>query len=62
MRMEQEHEDAEPTVTETVAPGSSKPDGKRIDRQPSANVFHPMRIEGEPLSATIIRERRERPY
>lgn len=24
--------------------------------------FHPIRISGEPLSETIIRERRERPY
>jgi hypothetical protein len=24
--------------------------------------FHPIRIPGEPLSETIIRERRERPY
>jgi hypothetical protein len=24
--------------------------------------FHPIRISGEPLSATVIRERRERPW
>jgi hypothetical protein len=26
------------------------------------NDFHPIRIKGEPLSETIIRERRERPW
>jgi len=33
------------------------PDAKTWDLE-----FHPIRIKGEPLSETIIRERRERPW
>jgi hypothetical protein len=58
--MKQGHEDTE--LGDATAPGPSRSDEKRADPQPSANDFHPIRIKGEPLSETIIRERRERPY
>jgi hypothetical protein len=32
------------------------------DAQDRDLEFHPIRIKGEPLSGTIIRERRERPW
>jgi hypothetical protein len=60
--MKQEHEDAESGPGDTAVPIPSMSEEKHADPQPSANDFHPIRIKGEPLSATIIRERRERPY
>jgi hypothetical protein len=35
---------------------------KQKEQQNRDLDFHPIEIPGEPLSATIIRERRERPY
>jgi hypothetical protein len=60
--MKQKHEDAESGMGDAVAPRPSGSDEKHADPQPSANDFHPIKISGEPLSATIIRERRERPW
>jgi hypothetical protein len=58
--MKQEHGDTESGPGDTTAPRPSGPNEEHAD--PSANDFHPIRIKGEPLSAVIIRERRERPY
>lgn len=58
----QEHEDAESQAKDNVAPRPCGPDQKHADSEPSADDFHPIRIKGEPLSETIIRERRERPW
>jgi len=60
--MKQEHGDAESEPGDTTVPRPSGPNEEHPDPQPSANNFHPIRIKGEPLSETIIRERRERPY
>jgi hypothetical protein len=57
--MKQEHEDTGSEPRDTGAPGSGE---KPAEPQPPANDFHPIRIIGEPLSETIIRERRERPW
>jgi hypothetical protein len=58
--MKQEQENAEPG--DATAPGSSGSDEKHADPKPSAHDFHPIRIKGEPLSVTVLRERRERPW
>ena len=42
----------EPSVENDAVPPTGGPD----------LGFHPIRIKGEPLSETIIRERRERPW
>jgi hypothetical protein len=42
----------EPSVENDAVPPTEVPD----------LGFHPIRIKGEPLSETIIRERRERPW
>jgi hypothetical protein len=60
--MKREHGDAESGPEDATAPRPSEPNEEHADQQPSANDFHPIRIKGEPLSAVIIRERRERPY
>jgi hypothetical protein len=60
--MEKEHEDAESAPRDTAFPVASGSDEKHADPQPAAGDFHPIRIIGEPLSDTIIRERRERPW
>jgi hypothetical protein len=56
--MKQEHEDAESQPGGATAPKPSGSDEKHVDPQPSANAFHTIKIAGEPLSATILRERR----
>jgi hypothetical protein len=58
--MEQKSEDAE--SEDITAPKPSGSEEKQADPQPFGYDFHPIRIKGEPLSATIIRERRERPW
>ena len=58
--MKQEHEDAESVPGDATTPCGS--DEQHADPQPSTSDFHPIKINGEPLSATIIRERRERPW
>lgn len=46
--------------------GKLAPSGGKNETMPPASQldleFHPIEIQGEPLSATIIRERQERPY
>jgi hypothetical protein len=42
----------EPSTERETPPNAQSPDLE----------FHPIRIKGEPLSETIIRERRERPW
>jgi hypothetical protein len=42
----------EPGIERETPPNTQAPDLE----------FHPIRIKGEPLSETIIRERRERPW
>jgi hypothetical protein len=54
--MKQEQENAEPG--DATAPGPSGSDEKHVDPKPPANDFHPLRIKGEPLSVTILRDRR----
>jgi hypothetical protein len=53
--MEQKSEDAESGPNDAT-------DEKQVDPPPSAMEFHPIKIKGEPLSATILRERRERSW
>jgi hypothetical protein len=60
--MKQEQKDAASVSEDIAAPKPSGSDQKQADPQPSGYDFHPIRIKGEPLSATIIRERRERPW
>jgi hypothetical protein len=43
---------AEPSIERETSPNAQSPDLE----------FHPIRIKGEPLSETIIAERRERPW
>jgi hypothetical protein len=57
--MNLKHEDAESGLGDALVPAS---DEKHADPQPAVSDFHPIRINGEPLSETIIRERRERPW
>lgn len=57
--MKQEREDPESGPGDNIAPRPSGSDEKHADPEPSAYDFHPIKISGEPLSATIIRERRE---
>jgi len=44
-----------------TTPEPSAANEKNDNPEPSAHDFRPIRIKGEPLSETIIRERRERP-
>ncbi len=53
--MEQKSEDAESGPNDAT-------DEKQVDPPPSAMEFHPIKIKVEPLSATILRERRERSW
>lgn len=55
--MKEQNEDAE-SLKEGAAPAPSGSNGNEIDSHPASNDFHPIKIKGEPLSATIIRERR----
>jgi hypothetical protein len=57
--MKEKRGDAEFGQKGTVAQRTSEPDETKVESSPSANDFHPVQIKGEPLSATIIRERRE---
>jgi hypothetical protein len=56
--MNQEHEDE--TSGRGDAPSSTPPKVgyEQPDPKPSVRAFHPIRIIGEPLSETILRERR----
>jgi hypothetical protein len=56
--MKQEHADTESGPEGTTVPRPSGPDERHADPQPSANDFHPIRIKGEPLSVTVLRDRR----
>ena len=58
--MKKQDEGAESAQEGTSAPTPLGSDEKEVD--PSASDFHPIKIKGEPLSATIRRDRRERPY
>jgi hypothetical protein len=44
------------------APLPSVSELETVPSDAADNDFHPIRIKGEPLSETIIRERRERPW
>jgi hypothetical protein len=58
--MEQDPNDTKSDVTTPIdlaVPENVKPVPQQTD-----NDFHPIKISGEPLSVTIIRERRERPW
>jgi hypothetical protein len=57
--MKEKHEDTESVQEGTAAPRLSESDQKEVESRPGADDFHPIKIKGEPLSATIIRERRE---
>jgi hypothetical protein len=58
--MEQEPKD---TTSDLATPiNSIFPEDAQPVPQQTDNDFHPIKISGEPLSATIIRERRERPW
>jgi hypothetical protein len=57
----------EPDNRAQEAEDKSRSTTSAVDKKPSLptvidNDFHPIRIKGEPLSETIIRERRERPW
>ncbi len=57
----------EPNNRTQGAEDKSRSTTSATDRKPSHpavidNDFHPIRIKGEPLSETIIRERRMRPW
>jgi hypothetical protein len=56
--MKQEYENTEPESRQPTAPKPAGSDEKRADQEQPANDFHPIEISGEPLSATILRERR----
>jgi len=56
--MKQEHEDAESGPGNATDPTPTESDEKHADLQQSANDFHPIRIKGEPLSVTVLRDRR----
>jgi hypothetical protein len=60
--MKQEQGDEELKREDTAAPRSPRGNEKEADSQQSAYDFHPIKISGEPLSAVIIRERRERNF
>ena len=60
--MKREDEDAKPGATDSAASAPLQRDVEDADSPPSKNDFRPIKISGEPLSATIIRERRERPW
>jgi hypothetical protein len=60
--MKQQDEGTESKPEDIASPKPSGSEEKQADPQPSAYDFHPIKIKGEPLSATIIRERRERPW
>jgi hypothetical protein len=50
--------EGEPTGRNTTASEGSVPDDKNGEPQVSTDDFRPIKIIGEPLSKTIIRERR----
>lgn len=52
------NEEIDSVLGDTVTPRPSGSDEKHADPEPPANDFHPIKIDGEPLSAIIIRERR----
>ena len=56
--MNEQPEDAESVPQPTATPRSSGSGEKEIDSRQAANDFHPIKIKGEPLSETILRERR----
>lgn len=56
--MKQEHEGPEPGPDGATEHRPSVSNGKHVDPKPPANDFHPIRIKGEPLSVTILRDRR----
>lgn len=58
--MEREPKGAKSDLTTPI--DSVVPEDVQPAPQQSDNDFHPIRISGEPLSVTIIRERRERPW
>jgi hypothetical protein len=54
--MKQELEEPEPEDATEHGPSGS--DEKHVDPTSPAKDFHPIRIKGEPLSVTILRDRR----
>ncbi len=60
MKQQPENTEAAPEATDSAKP--SRLAAEEADPQASALEFHPIKIKGEPLSAIIIRERRERPW
>jgi len=57
--MKLKHEDEGRRPRSAIVPESNQEDA---EPRPSATDFRPIKINGEPLSETIIRERRERPW
>jgi hypothetical protein len=60
--MKRSRENAEPEPRDNAIHGPSGIQEGIHGAGPQAHDFHPVRIVGEPLSETIIRERRERPW
>jgi hypothetical protein len=56
--MKQEYEGPEPEPEDATEHRPSGSDEKYVDPKPPAKDFHPLRIKGEPLSVTILRDRR----
>jgi hypothetical protein len=56
--MEQEHGNTQLGHGDATEPEASASGQKHTEPQTSANDFHPIRIKGEPLSVTVLRDRR----
>ena len=56
--MKQEYEGPEPEPEDATEHRPSGSEEKYVDPKPPAKDFHPLRIKGEPLSVTILRDRR----